>query len=202
MSIRNITIDNKIDLKCGSLITENLITKNDDGSETRINTTNQGTVGQVLTTDGNGNVYWNAGGGGGGNVVKTPHSNLTMYAGTNPATGGVNFITDKDYILLKNGNYRIMSGRVDATLIINGYNFFSLSFSIPDGEIIPTATSIFINGGTASDAGGNSPNFLAIGASVVSGKIIISYLTVDKELWPQSQSVLTTVKYSISYITN
>ena len=148
-----------------------------------------------------GNIFDEGGQEGIPDVEKTDHDNLTAYAGTNPATGGVINIIDKKYILKKHGNWRIMSGLVDVTLNINGFNYFSLSFDTPPGDTIPTSTSVYLNGGMSSNPGGTSPNFLAQSAQVLSGKIIIGYITHDKALWPQSQSVPTTIKYSVSYLT-
>ena len=148
-----------------------------------------------------GNIFDEGGSEGIPDVERTNHSGLIAYAGTNPATGGVDFITDQKYILKKHGNWRIMAGRVDLTLIINGFNYFSLSFDTPAGDTIPTTTSVYLNGGMSSNVGGNSPNFIAQSSQVISGKVVIGFITSDKALWPQSQAVATTVKYSISYLT-
>ena len=134
-------------------------------------------------------------------VNATAHPGLELYAGTNPATGGIIFPVDKNQIIKKHGNWRIISGRVNMTLSIDGFNLFTLAFNIPVGDTIGNINNIYINGGVSVNVGGNSPNFLAQSVTTTLGKLRISFVTTDKAVWPQGVTVDTSAKYCISYIT-
>ena len=131
------------------------------------------------------------------------HNDLEMFVGSTSTNGGVIDIIDKGYILKKHGNWRIMSGRVDGTLALDGYNVFTISFDIPTGDSILPITRIYMNGGTSQNVGGNSPNFVVVNASAnASGKIRVTFCTPDKALWPQGVTVFTSARYCLSYLTN
>ena len=80
----------------------------------------------------NGNLFvdgkvFDAGGGGEIPLVfSTNHIGLDVYAGTNSATGGIVDITDLKQIVKKHGNWRIVSGNVTMSLLINGYSNFTI----------------------------------------------------------------------------
>ena len=148
-----------------------------------------------------GSIFDQAGAEGIPEVKVENHSNLTVDCGTFSGTGGVFNIIDKGYILKKNGNWRIMSGRVDCTLSGQGYAVFTVRFDTPSGDTIANAVNIFMNGGISQNFGGNSPNFLNINCAVISGIINVTFSTTDKALWPQGVSVFTSARYCLSYLT-
>ena len=153
----------------------------------------------------NGNLFvdgkvFDAGGGGEIPLVfSTNHIGLDVYAGTNSATGGIVDITDLKQIVKKHGNWRIVSGNVTMSLLINGYSNFTIQFNSPvTGDII---NNIYLNGGNSGAIGNTSPNFFASSVTQFGGIIKIRFITADKGLWPQNQSVFTNARYCISYIT-
>ena len=221
MSVRNLTDENTLyniygnsintifcqsdtaDIKSlgvGDIFSDNLYTRNDDNTLTRLNTPNQGSSGQVLKTNGNGTVEWiNVG----SNEIYTnlTHSNLSYNAGVN---GPPNFITtnnDRGYICSKNGNFRNISGEIEVKLQnLNGYDTFTLSFDMPYTE----TRNNRVYGTCIGYSNETSFMFNAISVSSLSSlnRISISLRTVNFQNWTQTTTLIVRVMYNLNYLVN
>jgi len=217
MSIKNLTVLNDADLFCrsleadtidaktlgaGDLIVDTLLTRNDDQTLTRLNQPNYGTSGQVLKSVGDGRVEWKDEGQVIPVVVPVDHINPYLYVGTNPATGGAFLNQDYKHIFKKYGRWRDISGEIKAEVGLNGYSVFAFRFDNPFTDDVGTGVNynIYLNGAMAYSA--TSQLFLPISASYdsINRTFTISFITIDKLVWPQNQLHIVRVYYSLSYV--
>jgi len=222
MSIRNLTDENTFydiygksintlfsqadtadfkDLGAENIFPDNLYTRNDDLTLTRLNTPNQGINNQVLKTNGDGTVYW-SNEGSNETYTNLTHSNLTYNAGIN---GPPDFITtnnDRGYICSKNGNFRNISGEIDVKIQnVNGYDTFTLSFDIPYTETRNSrvyGTCIGYSSSTTFMFNGISVSSI----STTTDRISISLRTVNFQNWTQTTTLIVRVMYNLNYLVN
>lgn len=208
MSIKTITEDNQIDLKCGTMncklmdcnemISENLFTRNDDMSITKWNTPTNGNNDDVLKSNGDGTVYW--GMGSGEIYSQLSHTNVSINAGTGGSSNGFSVFNDRKYICSKNGNLRTMSGEIDIKIdLVNGFSSFTIEFDTPYNELTITrayGTAIgYISVGqpmmnSVSVSGGSSPQ----------NRLSLYLRTVDDSQWTQNTINIVRIMYKISYL--
>ena len=215
MSIRNITEPNNInlycnvidcvkcksdvieckDMGCEQMIADNLFTRNDDTTLTRLNTPNQGTLNQVLKSNANGSVYW--GDSIGETYSKLSHSNLTY------SEVGITTFNDRGLICSKNGNLRNISGEIDVQLqFVDGKSLFSLTYDRPYGEsrLSNTRTYGTVIGYTDNNA------WLFNGINVYNSdltelnKIKMTLQPVNRQVWTQGSTLVIRVMYNLNYI--
>ena len=205
MSIRNLSTPNDINLFCNVLdcktlgsdevITNNLYTRNDDITLTRLNAPNQGTLNQVLKSNANGSVYW--GDSIGETYSKLSHSNLTY------SEVGITTFNDRGLICSKNGNLRNISGEIDVQLqFVDGKSLFSLTYDRPYGEsrLSNTRTYGTVIGYTDNNA------WLFNGINVFNSdltelnKIKMTLQPVNRQVWTQGSTLVIRVMYNLNYI--
>jgi hypothetical protein len=191
-------------LGCGEIIADNLYTRNDDTTLTRLNTPSQGVNNQVLKTNGDGTVYWDNQG-----VSETylelTHSNLTYNAGINGPSDFITTNTDRKYICSKNGNFRNISGEIDVKIAqVNGYDTFTLSFDLPYGEIRKT-NNARVYGTCIGYSSSTTFMFNSIAVSsntTTTNRIAISLRTVNFQNWTQTTTLIVRVMYNLNYLVN
>lgn len=200
MSIRNLITINNTDLYCGAIdckevVTDNLFTRNDDTTVTRLNAPNQGTLNQVLKSNANGSVYW--GDSIGETYSQLTHSNLTY------SEAGITTFNDRGLICSKNGNLRNLSGEIEVQLqFVDGKSLFSITFDRPYSESRLTNTRTY---GTVMGYASNNAwlfNSIDVFNSDISqlNKVKITLQPVNRQTWTQGTTLIVRVMYNLNYI--
>jgi hypothetical protein len=175
-----------------------LYTRNDDKSITRLNQPTNGSNGQYLKSNGDGSVQWDT------PTTNTVyphhlHNGFQVFNGVyGGSTEGFFKGEDKSFVCLKNGNSRFITGQV--TVGINNVigSIFVLSFIIPNGE-----SRIGDCYGTAIGYSSNNAYlFNAIstgGVDAPNNRISMALQTVNRQNWTSNSILTVDVMYNITY---